>query len=61
MPLSAGKSKAAFSANVSELMRSYAEKGSIGNSKPANKGAAQRQALAIAYSEKRRTVAHGRK
>ena len=61
MPLQTGKSKAAFSANVSELMHAYAAKGSIGNSKPKNKQAAQKQALAIAYAEKRRTVAHGKK
>lgn len=61
MPLSAGKGKAAFSANVSELMHAYAAKGSIGNSKSKSKKAAQKQALAIAYSQQRRTVSHGSK
>jgi hypothetical protein len=60
MPLQAGKSKAAFSANVSELMRNYAAKGTIGNSAPASKAKALKQSLAIAYAQKRKTIAHGR-
>lgn len=59
MPLASGKSKAAFSANVAELMRTYAAKGKIGNSAPASKGKAVKQSVAIAYAQKRRTVAHG--
>lgn len=41
MPLKHGRSRKVFSANVSELMHS---------------GYPQKQALAIAYSEKRRSV-----
>lgn len=60
MPSQAGKSRAAFSANVSELMHAYAAKGKIGNSAPASNGKALKQSLAIAYAQKRKTIAHGR-
>lgn len=51
MPLKSGKHN--FSANVSELMRAYERKGSIGKSHPKNKSAALKQALAIAYKKTR--------
>ncbi len=54
MPLRSGRSRATISANISELMHGYAEKGSIGTSHPANAEAAQRQAIAIALDKARR-------
>ena len=54
MPLIKGGGKGNFSANVKETMDSYKAKGTIGTSKPADKKAALRQALAIAYSEMRK-------
>lgn len=53
MPLLKGKSQATVSKNISELMEKYITSGSIGNSKPANKKKAQKQAVAIAMSKKR--------
>lgn len=53
MPLLKGKSQKTFSANVSELIRSYKKKGTLGTSKPKNMAAARKQALAIAFSKKR--------
>ena len=44
--------KASMSTNISEIMRSYKSKGTIGNSKPKNDKRALKQALAIAYKEK---------
>jgi len=51
MPLKSGSSKKTVGKNVSELMHAYKEKGKIGTSKPASKGAAQKQAVAIALSK----------
>jgi hypothetical protein len=53
MPLKAGKSQKTFVSNIREMMHSYKRKGSIGTSTPANKKAAQKQILAIAYSKQR--------
>jgi hypothetical protein len=55
MPLAKGKSRAAVSGNVQELMQGYQEKGRIGTSRPANKAKAQKQAVAIALSTARRS------
>lgn len=55
MPLQSGKTEGAFKSNVSELMKAYKSKGKIGNSKPANKKKALAQALAISYTEKRKS------
>ena len=63
MPLIAGASPKAHSANVAELVRTFKAKGRIGNSKPGSVKAAVAQANAIAYRkarESRRTIAHGR-
>jgi|GEM_PF-459302 len=59
MPLKAGKSKQTFVGDIRELMHAYAATGRIGNSRPANKAKADKQAVAIAY-RKRRTIGHGR-
>lgn len=54
MPLKSGKSKSAFNSNVSELVNKYESTGKIGTSKPKSKNKAIKQAVAIAYSEKRK-------
>jgi hypothetical protein len=59
MPLQAGGSSKVVSSNIKELMQAFASKGSIGTSHPKNKKAAQRQAVAIALSQKRKSLAHG--
>ena len=51
MPLKPGSSKKTVGKNVSELVKAYKEKGKIGTSKPENKKAAQKQAVAIALSK----------
>jgi hypothetical protein len=61
MPLQRGSSPAVVSSNISELMHSFSATGKIGTSRPASKKKAQKQAIAIALSEKRRTIAHGSK
>ena len=53
MPLKKGKSKATFKRNVSEMVKSYGKKGKIGTSKPKSKAKAVKQAVAIAYKQKR--------
>lgn len=54
MPLMKSKSKEAFKKNVQELINAFEAKGAIGNSKPKNKKAAIKQALAISYKMKRK-------
>ncbi len=54
MPLQLGSSQSAVSANISELMSSFHDKGSIGTSHPASDAKAQRQAIAIALDKARR-------
>lgn len=54
MPLKKGTSKKTVSSNIKELMGSYKKKGKIGTSKPASKKKAQKQAVAIALSHKKR-------
>jgi len=53
MPLKPGKGRKTISSNIKELMRSYKEKGSIGNVKPKSTKHAQRVAAAIAYGKSR--------
>ena len=53
MPLISGKSKKTLADNIDELMHSYKRKGTLGKSKPASAKAAQKQAIAIAYSKQR--------
>lgn len=53
MPLKAGKSQRTFVQNIRELSHSFKRKGTIGTSTPANKKAAQKQILAIAYAKQR--------
>jgi hypothetical protein len=60
MPLQSGASPKVVSNNISELMRSFGSSGKIGTSQPASRKKAQKQAVAIALSQKRRTIAHGR-
>ncbi len=51
MPLKSGKRN--FVSNIKELMAAFHAKGKIGNSTPANKAKANKQAVAIAYSKLR--------
>lgn len=54
MPLKTGKSKKIFKENVKELVDTYKEKGKIGTSKPKSKAKAIKQAVAIAYAQKKK-------
>lgn len=60
MPLASGSGKRVISGNIRELMHAYAKKGAIGTSHPADAKAAQKQAIAIAYSKSRKRAAGGR-
>ena len=51
MPLKRGSSQKTISGNISEMVRKYKKSGSIGTSKPASKGKAVKQAVAIALSK----------
>lgn len=59
MPLKRGASKKTFVENIREIMHSFARTGRIGNSEPESKAKAAKQAVAIAYREKRKTIAGG--
>jgi hypothetical protein len=50
MPLKKGKSKKTVQKNIKELMKTYKKTKKIGTSKPKNKTAAQKQAVAVALS-----------
>ena len=49
MPLTPG---APVSSSIEELIRSYKQRGKIGNSTPKNKEKAMKQAIAIAYKNR---------
>lgn len=51
MPLEKGKSDKTVSKNIRKLMHEYEGSGKLGTSRPGNKTAARRQAVAIALSE----------
>lgn len=51
MPLKKGSSKKTISSNIGEIVRDYKQDGKIGTSKPKNKAAAVKQAVAIAYDK----------
>lgn len=59
MPLKPGAGKKTFVENIREIMHAFARSGRIGNSAPASKAKADRQAVAIAYRQKRKTIADG--
>jgi len=52
-PLASGQGKKVFSSNVGELLGSYKEKGTIGNTTPKSKKKARQIALAIAYNKQK--------
>lgn len=60
MPLSQGSSKKTVVENIRELMHSFRRTGKIGTSHPKNKGKADKQAVAIALSQQRKSLAAGR-
>jgi ABC-type sulfate/molybdate transport systems ATPase subunit len=51
MPLKKGKSKKVISSNIGELLHKFKETGTIGTSHPESMEKAQKQVVAIAYSE----------
>lgn len=51
MPLKKGSSNRTVSKNVEELVHSYEHKGKIGNSRPASKKKAVKQAVAISLKK----------
>jgi hypothetical protein len=53
MPLKSGKSAKVRSDNIGELIRTYKEKGKIGNTTPHSAEHARHIAVAIAYSKQR--------
>lgn len=53
MPLKRGSSKAVIGSNIRELVGTYKSSGRIGTSKPANKTAAIKQAIAISMNKSR--------
>lgn len=57
MPLKKGTSSKTMSQNIKTEMHAYERTGKIGNSKPASKKKAQKQAVAIAYSKARESGA----
>lgn len=59
MPLKSGKGN--VEANVRELVHSFRKTGRIGSSHPENARAAQKQAVAIAFSKEREADKHSRK
>jgi hypothetical protein len=53
MPLKKGSSQETVSQNIKTLVHDYERKGTIGNSKPASKKKAVKQAVAIALNKAR--------
>lgn len=51
MPLQSGIGPKTLADNISELMKSYKSKGTIGTSTPKDPKLAQKQAIAIAYKK----------
>lgn len=51
MPLKPGSSTRVISHNIRELMHGYERTGMIGSARPDSKGAAIKQAAAIAYAK----------
>ena len=51
MPLKGGSSKQTISHNIAELVDEYKEEGHIGNSRPASKQKAVKQAVAISLTK----------
>lgn len=55
MPLMKGSSQKTVSKNIGEMVRKFKDTGKIGTSRPASKGRAVKQAVAIALSTARRS------
>jgi hypothetical protein len=56
MPLKKGGSQAVVSENIREIVQDWERDGTIGNSRPATKEQAVKQAVAIALGEARKTA-----
>lgn len=61
MPLKKGSSAKTIGKNIGELVGTYEKKGKIGSSRPKNKKAAQKQAIAIALSTAGKSKAPAKK
>ena len=59
MPLQKGRSNKTVSANIKKLAHEYEAKGTIGNSHPASKKKAIKQAVAISLSKAGRSRTRG--
>lgn len=55
MPLRKGKSRKVLEENIAELIRSYKRTGRIGTSKPKSMEEARKQAVAIAFAQRRKS------
>jgi hypothetical protein len=55
MPLKKGSSQKTIGSNIGTLVHDYKTTGKIGTSKPKNKAAAVKQAVAIAYNKAGKT------
>jgi hypothetical protein len=56
MPLKSGASQKTFVDNIREIMHSFHRTGRIGASRPSSAGKASKQAVAIAYRQKRKAA-----
>jgi hypothetical protein len=56
MPLKAGQGRKNLVSNIRELMHSFKRTGKIGTSTPASPAKANKQAVAIAYDQQRRST-----
>ena len=55
MPLKKGRSKKTLASNIKKTMGEYRKTGKIGSSRPKSARKAQKQAVAVAYSARKRS------
>jgi hypothetical protein len=58
MPLKKGSGQGTISSNIAECIKSYKEKGTIGNTKPGNMAHARQICAAAAYSSAKKSSTH---